>query len=84
MIAPTTKTKTVGGSKTKAIPKTRKYKRKKRVEVNPPVEIINKSTTVFKIKIVHDSPLGAKPFDPFLRNETIRYKKIKKPKICIV
>ena len=84
-IAPKTKTKTVTGSKTKAIPNPKKYKRKKRGELIESVEKIRRNTSVFKIKIPHgpSPPKDINPL-PFFLAEIRMYAATKTPKIGTV
>lgn len=86
---PRVKIKTVAGSKTKAMPKPRKYKRKKSAEVIPPVEKMKRRITVFKRKTPRLlSKIGFDKLNPFLEPfffaEIRRKRKIKKPNIWIV
>ena len=59
---PAAKTKARDGSKTKEIAKIRKYKTKKKLEDNPPVEKITRKITVFKTK----TPIGPPRLNFFL------------------
>lgn len=83
---PSTNTKTVTGSKIKAMPKQIKYKRKNRGDKNSPVEKIRRKIIVFNTKILKEALLLKESIALVLlfRAEEIRNKKIKNPNIWIV
>ena len=83
-ISPIVSTKTVKGSKTKAIANSKKYSRKKRPEENSPVENTISRTTIIKVTTLKALLRYASLAFFLLTNDIKRYKKIKKPIICIV
>lgn len=79
------KTKTIAGSNMNAMPKPKKYNKKKSGEAMLPVENISKKITVFNTKIAHELSLATWIRFRFLfRAEVIRYKKIRNPRVCTV
>ena len=84
-ITPIMKTNIAGGSKTNAIPKPKKYKRKKMGEEMLPVANIRRRISVFSIKIPQGpSPPRVNAPWPFFLAAKIIYKSTKTPRAWTV